>query len=596
MRPRSSRLLLFSISVLLVAVTAILLLTPPVASHESSIYPGYSPIFWLSITLIPVLVMIYLLLSNTVEKRTLLIVLVVLYTSYLVLFALPAIRGYFLYGRGGADVLAQLGDVKTIIRTGYIGEEDFYPLVHVLVFMFSSLGISMNFTPMFIAITFYVLYSMGMFVFVRRIAGSTRVAVLTLVGSMPLVFMEFHLTLHPFLLSFLMVPFVLYLSEESRLSPNSRRYVALLALVLLAIVFAHPETTVLLLIIFATSIAARALYNSRYDVRIPRYNVLMLPMLTITFFTWYFSFQGLREYNKRIFAAVLFSIENATPEPRGNTIAESAYEQNDVFLIVIRFVEKFGSTVIFCGLAAIMAAIVLWRITRNRHVTFFECYAALNFVVATITAAVLLFGIPAFGIAFMRAARYPILFAIPLVALLVFGMVERRRIGLAAKHRKILAVCCVILVLATVPLTINGLFVDNYHLTNTEHRGTEFLLEQYDEEHATKSVRMTSKVEAYLYGSHTEQRGELPFRRFHSRGPRMPRNIGYGNYSTAGEAFASGTYLITKEHDLEFYRTRPRDEWNETMVYSEEDLETLSNDRCVDRIYSNGGFDVWLVC
>jgi hypothetical protein len=540
--------------------------------------------------------MLYLILSNRINGKTLLAILVAIYASYLLLFAIPTFRGYFLYGRGAADVLSHLGDVRTILVTSHVAENNFYPIVHVLVFVFSSLGTPLNFTPTLVAIVLLTLYSVGTFVLVRRIAESTRIAVLVCACSVPLLFLTHYLTLQPFLQSFLLIPFTLYLLEEAHFSQESRRYVALLTIFLFAVVFAHPETTVLLAVIFLASVIAQHIYVSRYDVSMPRYNLLILPILAIAFFAWYFSFQGLREYGTRIIGSVFLGVKGQTPPPRGISITDSALELADVFTLVVRFVELFGSTAIYFCFATIMAGIVLWRMTRNRYITFFECYATVNFGVAITVTAVLLFGVPLFGNAFMRAARFPLLFAAPLAALLVFELTERQRIEFTPKHRKVLVFGCIVLLLTVVPLTINGLFIDNYHLTDTEYQGTEFFLKQYDDEHATKSVRMTSKIEAYIYGTHMEQRGELPFRRFHTQGTEIPKHIGYNNHSTAGQTFDNGTYLITKEHDLEFYKTRPKEEWDKAMIYSEEDLDRLSDDRCVYKIYSNGGFEVWVVC
>lgn len=594
MRKSALRGVTLVLSLLLFCTTTILLTKPAATAYEVSLYGQYSLIFWTFLTGIPLIgISALIFLARPGETSSWLKPLLVIFVGYLLLFAIPEFRGYFLFGRGGADVLAHLGEVKTIQITGHVSKDNYYPTLHLFLYVLQVFDVPKNSLPTVVSTVFFISFSAGTFLLVRRLSVDRRLAVLSLACSTPLIFTQYHRTTHPFLLSFLLVPTLLYLVESARLTERSYRYLLLAFFFVSTLVFFHPETITILVVILTGSVAVRTVYTRIEGTYVPKYNRLILPIVVIPFFLWYSSFPGLTSYVQSL---VMFGLGGSEDSrPRGSAVVDASSEIPNYWRLIVRFIELFGSSAIFFGLAGITVAIVLIRIVRRKDLSYLHYYATVNFAFSWAFAVVLLFGIPLFGSAIQRVLRFPLFISVLLNTILLSKLVTviRNRRGLNA--RRVAAFACIALLIVSVPLSIHAVYPENYHHTHTEHQGSKFFIEHEDESFETRAARMTYKTETYIWGAHRTESGDRPFRKFHTPSSSIPDRIGYANHSTVGETFDTQTYLITKEHDLEFYKTEPRREWGGKMIYGKRDLARLALDRNANEVYANGGFSVWTV-
>lgn len=138
MKDRSDGVTLLA-AILLLLCTAYAVWKPVAAGYELSIYRAYSPLFWTSI-----LLGMALAVGATVDRARrvptagLPLPFFVLVGFWLLVYALPELRGYAWYGRH--DPMTHVGFLLDILRTGKIGEGNFYPLFHLVAAEINLLG------------------------------------------------------------------------------------------------------------------------------------------------------------------------------------------------------------------------------------------------------------------------------------------------------------------------------------------------------------------------------------------------------------------------------------------------------------------------
>ncbi len=70
-------------------------------------------------------------------------------------------------------------------------------------------------------------------------------------------------------------------------------------------------------------------------------------------------------------------------------------------------------------------------------------------------------------------------------------------------------------------------------------------------------------------------------------------HFGYDKYSTLGQSYAQNTYMVLAGRDKSIYRDiHPR---MAEIRFLPQDFERVSYDTTVDKLYSNGGLDVYFI-
>ena len=231
--------------------------TGTASGYEISIYDAYPTYFWLFIVSSLICGIFILVNQSFAQKKSFWWIagfLIVALTNLIVLL-LPIFRGYACWS--ASDTLSQLGYVKDILFTGHFAPaggkgENFYPAAHILASAIcSSTGINAELLIMVLPAFFFLFYVLSIFVFSRHLTQNLGKAILiTTFGSL-LLFKYFSDTFAPNVLTFFLLPFVLFLYFKSRTSSLGLKFWVPLTLVLLAIPFYHPgEVPLFLLLIF----------------------------------------------------------------------------------------------------------------------------------------------------------------------------------------------------------------------------------------------------------------------------------------------------------------------------------------------------------
>jgi len=578
MRGQQLFLLLGSIAVSIECI--MLAIVPPATGYETSPITAYPLLFWVCFGVAIGAVIAVLVGSAITASQRWRHALVLLFCNYGVFFWLPVARGYKLYGRGQSDSLIHFGNVKTILQTGNIFDSLIYPIEHLLLSVLAMTGIPTNATAYLLSFAFTVVFICSVGLLLRRLVGSgMRALAVGLCAGVPLIFTQYQITILPSILSFMLFPLIMVVLERHRRTRASRFTVLLLTFGF-AIVFFHPVTTLLFVVLVLSTVAFDRLYERIHDSYVrylwPGVALVMIPAA----FKWYIGFPSTQNRFVRV-------LEATQGSAGASEVGQATEASLTTAQILMRFIQIYGSAFIYLLLAGLFCLLVLVRVLRRRD-TYVESYIAYQFVIGFgIAMAFLSIYLLAYGP--VRVSRYMLLMAVLLVALLLY-----RSIDAGGRVRRVIPVLVGLAIVSAAVLGAFAAYGPKKDMTHAEYQGAEFMIEHYDDGLKIRSMSITGNMIAYVTGVGLNNFDTEPF----GRGPgySLAPQLGYNRNKTAAQSFGR-SYLITQEHDVEFYTARYYTETQqETLsVYNETDIARMYRDPTVYKVYANGGFEGWYI-
>jgi hypothetical protein len=495
--------------------------------------------------------------------------------NYALYIFLPKARGYRFYGRGSADALFHVGEVKVILETGSL-PGNWYPAEHVLMSELTMLGVPLDGVTYLTAFLFTALYIVGIGTLVGALTGSQRGLAAGLAAGTPLVFSTFHLTNHPAVNSFMLVPVLLLVVERYRRT-STPGYLILFVLLAVTLVYFHPVTTLFTVaILFAATgytYAHGRLTGDAVPTISPRLAVVPLTLL----FAWLVNF----DQTKYKLRTLLFR-DRTSPAVSQVQEATTVVEFTPVELFG-KIVTLYGAQTMYVLAAGVFVMFVVRSFVRDDGRFEWGLTTVLFAVGAVVSSAFLFRSLIVSGR--IRAARFVLLFAVLLTAMALLYCLRRR------VPRWTVTVTLVVLLVGG--LAANGAYEPNQHTTYAEYDGSKFLLSNYEPSADIHSVGTRTVIENFVLGSNHPNVSPAGF---DSTNP-LPRELGYDSAdATAADTFGEG-YVVTKTYDVRQHTAAyfTDDQQELKFRYDERHLERLHSDRTANKIYANGGFTAWTV-
>ena len=571
-----------------IAVQCFFLLTvPPASGFETSVYEAYPAAQWMAFDATLVAAILLCLLAGVAETAHWRHGLGFLASNYALFFAIPVFRGYQLYGRGTADRLAHLGDIRALLQTGGIGT-DFYPLEHVLqAELILTTTLNRELISYLFPFAMTLLYILSVALLVRGLTGRRGAFAGGLAAASPLLFTYFHQTVHPSFMSFMLVPTFLYLLLGSfdrgrRTSVRSTLPSAILAA---AIVTFHPMTTLLVIVLFLSTVAFTYAFPLVSGRPLSKLSPLLAASIAIAWFTWNINFPGPRGLLRKI---LLVWIEGGRSVGQSE-INRAASVPLSTRELIVQFIDLYGAIFIYLIAASLICLGVLYRL---RHDTddFAGPYLASQFATG-ILVSLLFFGVYLIASNPIRISRYMITMAMLLVGVSLVRHLRWR----PSTFRRVVTVVMVLGIVSAAVLAGAATYRANNHMTEKEYQGSKFMLLHHDPSYAIRTYDMSDKMQFYTLGSASR---EVPGIVFQSGVPgyEIYPHLGYEENETAARSYGA-SYLVTKEYDLEFYRasTFTDEQREQVILYEPSDVARLSRDATAHKFYVNGGFTGWKV-
>lgn len=589
-----TRILVLTSTILFMISCTLLVTTNHSFDYQVIIYNSYSNLFWflyiLSIQAAGVACFYSFIHNNGYWKHSI----ILLILSLIIYPFFPNFQNYYLYGRGVSDLLRHVGYTKTIIETGYIYSEDYYPIIHIWMGVFRFFGIEWDAIRAVMLSSSMPLFLIGTLLFVRKLnVNHATIGGITIL-SVPLYFGKFHTTTHPFMLSFFLLPISLYCLEGYRVDSNRSFFYPLIILSILFI-YSHPTSSILFSIVISVSIV---FHNIVSDGKLMDFNKGQSIVLigTFIFSIWYLSFERFSRYIEYTSYSIISQINqiiNSTGETTTDAPRKPLYEHILSALsstnmapeeIFIRFFELYGPAfmVISTGMcASILLVIRYYHNPSKQRDLFFVAHYVMGGAIAFLFMSIYVIAYHA-----LRVSRYLILSSV-----LVSGYYLASSIGLKR-------VILVLLFLSAVPLSIMTSYEPHYHMTYTEDASIEWAIEYKNVEFSLHSILTSEKVIEYKKGIHKSSNTQLPPLATITDPDHRLRHLGYHNNKTLARTLEkTPSYLITKKSDIKDATYYTQNQLSEKVYYTKQDKLNMYSDTSVNKVYSNGNQDsqIWLI-
>lgn len=585
---------------LLTVVTALwLVFSTPASGYELSVYGHYHPLFWILFcgSLVTGTGALYLSIETSAYRwRSFVIVL----SSYGLFAAIPEFRGYALFGRT-SDLLQHIGWTKSLLDSGDL---TIYPGFHILMALLRLLGIPYDTHRLLFAILPLALWIIGIGLYTREIASSRRAGVFAMVAAIPLALGEFHLLFHPAIKSFLLTPLALFVAHRY-IRSGEANYLGPVLVFMFAFVILHPITAILfILMIGVFHIVAR--------FRSGRPNVMGEPPILIALaggcaLTIWLLVVG---RGAKAVSAVLIRIiptqgEGATQSGGGGGSVPTSATGEGIFgniasyldavavtptQMILRFVEFYGVTILFLGLAYGVVLWGTWRWYISRRVDWTDVHISTQYLAGLfVTVGFIL--IPLIVSDPVRVSRYAVLFGGIIIAIGLWRVSTNPSPQRYHRVGTFILMGCLIVVL--LPGGVMMAYPTDYHLTHTEEEGIEFIIDRHNPTHQVTGLRMDQRQVAYMMDARHASEHHI-FKQTHPANPKgFPHRLGPSD-ERLNESLEGG-YLITKDSDIAFMEYYFETQLDDLTYYTESDRERIQGDPSAGRVYSNGPFELWRV-
>jgi len=588
--------ILLIICFIFITLSLVLIKNSPATGYELSIYASTPHIVWIfligSIS-IGIFIIVYQAFTER-ENNYWSIAFFILLLNESIFLSLPALKGYFLYG--GSDPLLHLGYAKDIISTGYTGDSDFYPIIHILVFQISGISdIPPEALMRYLPALFNILFMMVFIYILAKITLSKKSKImLSSAASITLYFNSLHATVYPHVFSIFLFPCIFYLYFKA-IDNNLLSFRLLFIIFLILLPFTHPASSLILIFLFIAMELARHTYNKKFSIKTRSISLNPSMISFITFFTWFSSFT--------MFGNTVRSLIDSIHEPFKNpqilTTTEVLGPLGWYDLIEL-FMKMYGDSIIYIILSLISALIIGRKIFRNKvkqHHETRRLYVLLTFFFISIPVALLFFT----GTRQQTVGRLLNLNYMMVVTPILVGITLNE---LLKKSRIYTSIVCIILILAST-IGLFGVYASpwinqpNWQITNMDMQGTKWFLSHKNTALGISGMGYEAAVPAAILGySKTESKEYRPVVYDPAEEGGIPDHFNYTYHKKLGESFKHDRYIIITKRFL-LANANPilakkglyipmyfRKEFNK------KDFIKLEKDSSVSRLYSNGEFDV----
>lgn len=567
---------------------------PPVISYEFSIYDAYPPIFWvflLSAFFLGQLLVIIQIFQETDQKSWIFGLLAIL-TINAILFFLPMIRGYLIYGSG--DVLTHIGWVKDIIQTGHFGNSNFYPINHIIATIIHNLStlsvttISLLIPPFFSLFFLFTLYLFGKTFFYEK-----KVTLLFLLFSYVPWLGYYYTAFVPYVQSFMLLPLVLLILFKKCKNEIKKTYNFLLLTMCILIIFYHPLTIIAIILIFL-------LMTYSFDLKkflfIPSYQnpkLFGLTLIILIIFSIWSSYLLLIVRIIRPFFLEIFGLEDIRTEFDKNYNLVSSVDIDYFYLIRLIF-QVYGQYIILTCISLICVFYLIWLYRTNKiQMKFSYFFSAITFSFFFICSVALLFFNGSFG--FLRVFSYAMFFSIILISLII------PIIGLFSNFltTDFVKIKIIVLFLVLVTLTVFSFFNlfyspitknPNLQVSRGDFIGASTFFHYRDESLNILELGLSQdRFYDAIYGKESSRNNV-----FYSNDLAPPDHLYFSNSNAIQGHSTRSKYLLINTLGRNFY-PEIYPEFKYRWRYSYSDFKRLNDESKSNFIYNNGDLSIFIV-
>jgi len=569
----------------------------PVTGYEVSIYSG-SPMIFFGLTIISIIISILLVL-NSRRKLGRMLGLGLGGLSMMTIISLPLIRGY--HYRGGADSLTHLGRTKEI-NMGITSVIDFqYPALHTLSSIYSDIaGIGLTHGLMMSVSIFALTFFIGIPLSVRVLTGNKNIVLIAAYSSfllLPVNMFSTNLAIHPSSLAILFTPFLLY-SFINLYHQLNRKNMIIFVLLSTTYVILHPQhaaNMIIFLSFFSASLIV-SLFRLDYNEVLLTKVISPVMILFIVFWQWGSNLPAFEGAFSSFIISLLTVGEEETEAAadlvsQGSSLVQlgGSYEEMFLRIFLVGFIYSVLSSIfIYKAISSELWPGYSRRIfdyVSVRDEVFMKSFVYGFFAIIGIFIAYLLTGIDYY----FRHYGFMMVFVTIMGAIGGGSVIQYIQSEYEVRYANLVVSLFVILVLlSSIPVLFPSPYVyltsdlttegqmSGYETTfNYEKSSIPYDHVRSDASRFGQAIEGPSTINRHEYFREGELRGGTPDH-FVDQGLRQYYNV--------------RVYLTITKQD----RVRDADIYN-GFRFSHDDFDYLENTSGINRIHSNGEFELYLV-
>ena len=619
----STKILGIMAFIFIILALTVIARTPSASGYELSIYEAFPLYFWIFLIGAIFTGIVIILQEIFKNKKTNLWIFgfIAVLIGNTIFLLLPVFRGYCIIGGPNADIFSHIGWIREIAQSGHVGINNFYPIIHIIILSISNMiGVNVSSMINYIPAFFWALYTPFMFLMARSISNNKGHTLLITAFSFTLLFSFFYFTIHPSFLSFIFLPFLLYLYHKRNHSLRKIELSILIIILCYFIVFFHPITTLIAILIFGTFVVLSIIIklvkkpkdNINISIRQSNATTLIL-ILAISFFTWYTSQGSGRFAINAIYSSLVQGSDVTIASNYINTLSIA----NLTLLQTIRlFTLKYGAIIIYSLIGFFFIFITIKKINFSKRIKELEFLYGIQCITGFLTAGVM---IAANFIVKnpIRSARYFLMMITVFNGLVLYSLSEKNKkiseslvdfkkknpyfqksLKRKAVKRKILYLTISIVLLSSCMLCILNVYSSpiswqsNKQFTYMNFAGSAWTTENRDLMIQTSSdsgynlERMEHYINGVIIGKkHIKKE---PFS--------TPTHFGYNYNNSLSQVFNyTYTYMITTENGKQAVNAFPNNIKPMATQYTSEDFKKLNSDINVSKLYDNRELEIWFV-
>lgn len=583
--------------ILIILALNIIARIPPADGYEISIYEAYPMTFWCFLILsfaCGVIILMHQAFVTEKSKWWATGILLVIFTNCIIML-LPIFRGYFI--SSSADEVSHLGIIKNIYLTYHLGINDVYPISHILSYELSSIcELDFRFVIKIIPSIFYLIYIAGLYLLAKIICSSYGQVLLVLAFGSGLLFTYFNYLFLPTQFFLYLVPLVLFLFFRKRNS-ISIGDATIFAIFLIMLPFLHPLGSVFLVAIFLLLAFSIEIFNvltkkigiKKGEASFYSTDMALKPgaIVLITFLAWFLNFAIFRSTFYRAYNWFVWGY--GTPEiiKLGEAFDMSGFS---ILKLANLIIMSYGPSLILSFFSLVAIYIIFHRIFSQRSdLKLYEIFFPLLFLSFCVFYISTLFG------DFLGTGRSQRIFCWALVPSIVINGLVFHELIISFRNKfnvKRSNIACVCLIVAIVIAAILGMFSvypsprlmqGNVQVTTMDWAGMTWFFDHKNDDRTIYFNQLPWRAPDYLYGediADNERKSMHPIE--------IPQNLGYNKYEFLANSIGSDSYIVINDQ----VRVPKERLWPYLGKYTIDDLNRVSHDYSVIRVYSNRELDI----
>jgi len=603
-RPSNKLVTLFkamlSILFVLLIIAVIVAYNAPSTGYEQSIYSGTPEIVWWLLGIVfaggiaIILLTFYGEIFKYIQIRKCGIFLV--YMAYAVCLALTIIRNYYMWNMGG-DPASHIGSIKNIILYGHFDLNNFYPITHILTAQLINIsGVDIIILHKLLPLIFGLISPPCYYLLAKKMFKDGRIAIIVALLSMTF-FHHWYLDFTPNHLSNLFFPLFIFIFYSSVTRSSIQWHILAIIMVLLLPVFHPVPAFAMIIIIFSfwlysilktheSKVKKKELVGSE-KLKYRVYSPLLL-LSIVWSITWITSFYVWERTIKNIYILISEGAQTNLSRLTG----QMDYAQFFGYDIIEYGFRMYGSFILLWILATV-AIIIAYKydaIFLEKSIPFLISMLLIIFVIFVLL-------ISNVGFSPLRFLIYVTMILILLAGYLIYHFLKR---AIDKPSLKRISVICLTFVLICMLLIMGARclypskYILEYNFQTTEYEVYGFQWTLYDMESNFELSGISvapGRLASILVDPSDRNAIKLPT---YFEGSFMPPyHFGYDQNNTLAVSYLKNTYLVLSERDKQLYTTifskMESWRWNTT------DFLHLNYDCNLNKIYSNGEFDTWLI-